>query len=60
MNRERLLFVSVLGIVALSGVVVNASLVLVHYVNRRRMERMPLLEAVASAGVARDEQDRLR
>ncbi|MFP8879597.1 MAG: efflux RND transporter permease subunit, partial [Myxococcota bacterium] len=48
-----LVFFSVLGIVALSGVVVNASLVLVHYVNRRRGEGASVFEAVTSAGVAR-------
>jgi multidrug efflux pump subunit AcrB len=48
-----LVFFSVLGIVALSGVVVNASLVLVHTVNRRRTEGMPYLDAVCSAGVLR-------
>jgi multidrug efflux pump subunit AcrB len=46
-------FFSVLGIVALSGVVVNASLVLVHYVNSRRAEGTPYVEAVSRAGVAR-------
>ncbi len=46
-------FFSILGIVALSGVVVNASLVLVHYVNARRAEGTPYFEAVAQAGVAR-------
>jgi multidrug efflux pump subunit AcrB len=46
-------FFSVLGIVALSGVVVNASLVLVHYVNARRAEGTPYVEAVMRAGVAR-------
>jgi multidrug efflux pump subunit AcrB len=39
--------------VALSGVVVNASLVLVHYVNTRRALGVSLLEAVKDAGVAR-------
>ncbi len=48
-----LVFFSLLGIVALSGVVVNGSLVLVHYVNARRAEGMPLLEAVPRAGVVR-------
>ena len=33
-----LVFFSILGIIALSGVVVNASLVLVDYINRRRRE----------------------
>jgi len=44
---------SVFGVVALSGVVVNSSLVLVHYVNTRRAEGVPLHEAVRTAGVAR-------
>jgi multidrug efflux pump subunit AcrB len=44
---------SVFGVVALSGVVVNSSLVLVHYINQRREEGEPLLEAVRSAGTAR-------
>ena len=48
-----LMFFSLLGIVALSGVVVNASLVLVDYINRRRREGMPLEEAVYNAGVVR-------
>lgn len=49
----QLMFFSLLGIVALSGVVVNASLVLVDYINRRRREGMPLAEAVYNAGVVR-------
>ena len=48
-----LVFFSILGIVALSGVVVNASLVLVHYVNRTRSEGLPSHEAAAIAGLAR-------
>ena len=44
---------SMMGIVALSGVVVNASLVLVHYVNGRRARGVPLFDAVSEAGVAR-------
>ena len=44
---------SVFGIVALSGVVVNDSLVLVHYINKRRAEGASLHEAVRQAGVAR-------
>ena len=52
MNHQ-LVFFSMLGIVALSGVVVNASLVFVDYINRRRREGMPLQEAVLNAGVVR-------
>jgi multidrug efflux pump subunit AcrB len=48
-----LIFFSLLGIIALSGVVVNASLVLVDYINRQRREGIPLFEAVANAGVVR-------
>ena len=48
-----LIFFSLLGIIALSGVVVNASLVLVDYINRLRRQGVDLFEAVASAGVVR-------
>lgn len=48
-----LIFFSLLGIIALSGVVVNASLVLVDYINRQRREGVPLFEAVTLAGVVR-------
>ena len=44
---------SLFGVVALSGVVVNSSLVLVHYVNTRRAAGDSLEEAVRTAGVAR-------
>lgn len=44
---------SVFGVVALSGVVVNASLVLVHYINLRRAENVPVRDAVCDAGVSR-------
>ncbi len=46
-------FMSVLGMLALAGVVVNDSLVLVDWINRRRREGMDLAEAVRAAGVAR-------
>ena len=45
----QLMFFSALGIVALSGVVVNASLVLVDYANRQRREGQSLTEAVLNA-----------
>jgi len=48
-----LVFFSLLGIVALSGVVVNSSLVLVDYINRRRHEGDNLESTVASAGAVR-------
>ena len=44
---------SLFGVVALSGVVVNSSLVLVHSINRRRDEGVVLLQAVREAGVSR-------
>ncbi len=44
---------SYMGMLALVGVVVNDSLVLVDYVNRRRAEGMALIDAVRTAGVAR-------
>jgi multidrug efflux pump subunit AcrB len=44
---------SIFGVVALAGVVVNSSLVLVHYVNQRRSEGVELSDAVREAGVAR-------
>nr|VFK26272.1 MAG: Multidrug efflux pump subunit AcrB [Candidatus Kentron sp. MB] len=44
---------SILGILALTGVVINDSLILVDYVNRRRREGADLVGAVREAGVAR-------
>ncbi|TFH21501.1 MAG: efflux RND transporter permease subunit, partial [Myxococcales bacterium] len=46
-------FMSLLGIVALVGVVVNDSLVLVDYVNRRRREGAGTREAAQNAGIDR-------
>ena len=46
-------FMSMLGLMALCGVVVNDSLVLVDFINRRRREGMPVTEAVLTAGGAR-------
>jgi multidrug efflux pump subunit AcrB len=51
--RMDLSMMSVFGVVALSGVVVNSSLVLVHYINQRRNEGVALSDAVRQAGVAR-------
>ncbi|MCH7598265.1 MAG: efflux RND transporter permease subunit [Myxococcales bacterium] len=48
-----IVFFSILGIVALSGVVVNASLVLVHTINRRRDQGMGFLESVTTASIQR-------
>ena len=50
---DMLSIMSILGILALIGVVVNDSLVLVDYVNRRRKEGFTLLRSVSKAGSAR-------
>jgi len=44
---------SIMGMLALAGVVVNDSLVLVDWINRRRREGVAVSEAVRTAGVAR-------
>ena len=44
---------SIFGFVALTGVVVNSSLVLVHYINQLRVRGITLEEAVREAGVGR-------
>ncbi|MBX2824759.1 MAG: efflux RND transporter permease subunit [Gammaproteobacteria bacterium] len=44
---------SQMGMLALLGVVVNDSLVLVDYVNKQRLAGTPLFTAVSNAGVAR-------
>ncbi|PCJ17296.1 MAG: cobalt-zinc-cadmium resistance protein [SAR86 cluster bacterium] len=48
-----LVFFSMLGIIALSGVVVNASLVLVVSINRLRDEGTGMVESVSQAGMMR-------
>jgi len=48
-----LTILSMFGVVALAGVVVNDSIVLVHYINKARAEGAPMGEAVRMAGVAR-------
>jgi multidrug efflux pump subunit AcrB len=50
---QTLNLLSLLGIIALSGVVVNDSLVLVDYINKRRSHGLPLKEAIREAGVVR-------
>jgi multidrug efflux pump subunit AcrB len=44
---------SVLGFVALAGVVVNDSLVLVDFINQERTRGIPLREAIETSGAAR-------
>ena len=48
-----LTILSLFGLVALSGVVINDSLVLVHFINRRRAEGKRLNHAIREAGAAR-------
>ncbi len=48
-----LTILSLMGMLALTGVVVNDSLVLVDYINKRRQQGMALLEAVTRAGMVR-------
>ncbi|NVK23310.1 MAG: efflux RND transporter permease subunit [Gammaproteobacteria bacterium] len=48
-----LTIMSLLGMLALIGVIVNDSLVLVDYINKKRAEGMALIEAVSTAGAAR-------
>lgn len=44
---------SLFGIVALSGIVINDSLVLIHFINQRRREGVPMEEAIWEGGKAR-------
>lgn len=46
-------WLSVFGIMALAGVVVNDSLVLVDFINKKRLDGVPLKDAVAQSGVKR-------
>ena len=39
------------GRLALAGVVVNSSLVMVDYINRQRIQGMPVIDAVTRAGI---------
>ncbi len=48
-----LTILSMLGMVAMAGVVVNSSLVLIDFANRRIAENLPPVEAVIEAAVAR-------
>jgi multidrug efflux pump subunit AcrB len=44
---------SLLGMIALTGVVVNSSLVMVDYINRQRAHGADVVEAVSRAGIVR-------
>lgn len=45
--------ISIMGVIALSGVVVNGSLVMIDYANRRRQEGTTALVAIYQAGIRR-------
>ena len=51
--RAEINMVSYIGIIALTGVVVNDSLILVHYFNRKLQEKTDFVEALLSSGKAR-------
>ncbi len=53
MGQSALSMLSVFGLMALMGVMVNDSLVLVDYVNKRVRAGVPLMQAVLDAGVVR-------
>ena len=44
---------SLFGMLALAGIVVNDSLVMVDYINKRRLEGIPLKQAIMEAGTRR-------
>ncbi|MEO1857107.1 MAG: efflux RND transporter permease subunit [Rubritalea sp.] len=46
-------YLSFFGMLALAGVVVNDSLVIVDFINKRRLEGTPLREAIAESGIRR-------
>jgi multidrug efflux pump subunit AcrB len=52
-TRQELSLFSALGIIAMAGVVVNDSLVLVERINKLRAEGMPLAQAVQTGGKQR-------
>ena len=45
--------ISLMGVIALSGVVVNDSLIMVDYANKRRRERKSAFDAIHEAGIRR-------
>ncbi|MEE8076232.1 MAG: efflux RND transporter permease subunit [Candidatus Binatia bacterium] len=50
---DPLSFLSMMGLIALAGIVVNDSLILVDFINRARKEGVPRDEAILVSGVAR-------
>lgn len=51
--RMDLTMLSMFGVVALTGVVVNDSLVMVDFINKNRDEGKPIIQAIREAGVQR-------
>ncbi len=45
--------ISLMGIIALSGVVVNDSLIMIDYANRKRKEKLSAFDAIHQAGIRR-------
>jgi multidrug efflux pump subunit AcrB len=50
---EAISMFSLFGLVALAGVVVNDSLILIDHANKSRVDGMPAREAIVAAGIAR-------
>lgn len=51
--RDPLSFLSIMGLIALAGIVVNDSLILVDFINRSRREGVPRDRAILASGIAR-------
>ncbi|PID80435.1 acriflavin resistance protein [bacterium DOLZORAL124_64_63] len=49
----QLTLISMFGLVALTGVVVNDSLIMIDFINRSRLTGMPMRESVMAAGIRR-------
>ena len=52
-HSEPLSFLGILGLVGLTGVVVNDSIVLVDFINRQRLEGIGRLDSIKNAGALR-------
>jgi HAE1 family hydrophobic/amphiphilic exporter-1 len=53
LSGEPIGLISLVGVVGLTGIVVNDSLVLVDFINKRRDQGLPLDEAIVQAGLLR-------
>ncbi len=52
-HKEPLSFLAILGLVGLTGVVVNDSIVLVDFINKQRLKSTTVIEAIMAAGTLR-------